>query len=172
MFLSSSVRAFSTTARRLDRAVVYSENGDPSRVLSVLTYPNIPPPPPNSVKIQFLLSQINPADLNVIEGVYPYRPTKTGALAPSGKGSEEDPVFVAGNEGLAQVTAVGEGVSSLKKGDWVMMIKPQLGTWATGRNIAAVDVAKVPDAESLTEAQAATLTVRNRFRFPLDKPIP
>ena len=172
MLLSSSVRAFSTTARKLDRAVVYSENGDPSRVLSVLTYPNIPPPPPNSVKIQFLLSQINPADLNVIEGVYPYRPTKTGALAPSGKGSEKDPVFVAGNEGLAQVTAVGEGVSSLKKGDWVMMIKPQLGTWATSRNIAAVDVAKVPDAESLTEAQAATLTVRNRFRFPLDKPIP
>jgi len=159
--LRPSVRAFSTTARRLDRAVVYSENGHPSKVLSVLTYPNIPPPPPNSVNIRFLLSQINPADINVIEGVYPNRPTKTDVLAPLGKGSEEDPVFVAGNEGLAQVTAVGESVSSLKKGDWVVMIKPQLGTWTTGRNIAVVDIAKVPDAESLTEAQAATLTVRN-----------
>jgi len=143
--------------RRLDRAVVYAVNGDPTNVLSVLTYPNIPSPPPNSVNIKFLLSPINPADINVIEGVYPNKPRVSDALAWGGKG---DPVFVAGNEGLARVTAVGQAVHSLKVNDRVVMIKSQAGTWATDRNVAAVDVAKIPDAESLTEIQAATLMVR------------
>jgi len=156
-FSRSSIRALSTTVRRLDRAVVYAVNGEPTNVLSVLTYPNISSPPPNSVNIKFLLSPINPADINVIEGVYPNKPRKSDALVPGGKG---DPVFVAGNEGLGRVTAVGQGVHSLNVNDWVIMIKSQAGTWATDRNVAAVDVAKIPDADSLTEVQAATLMVR------------
>jgi trans-2-enoyl-CoA reductase len=156
----STIRALSTTARRLDRAVVYAANGEPTNVLSVLTYPNIPSPPPNSVNIKFLLSPINPADINVIEGVYPNKPRKSDALASGGEG---DPVFVAGNEGLARVTAVGQGVHSLNVNDWVIMIKSQAGTWATDRNVAVVDVAKIPDADSLTEVQAATLMVRILF---------
>jgi trans-2-enoyl-CoA reductase len=153
-------RSFSATASRLDRAVVYAANGEPSNVLSVLTYPNIPPPQPNSVNIRFLLSPINPADINVIEGVYPNKPTGTDTLAPTGKGSKGNPVFVAGNEGLGRVTAVGQGVHSFRVNDWVVMIKQQVGTWTTDKNVPVVDVLKVPGAESLTEAQAATLAVR------------
>lgn len=159
----SSPRAFSTTTRKLDRAVVYATNGDPANVLSVLTYPSIPSPPPNSVNIKFLLSPINPADINVIEGVYPNKPTKTDAIAPSVEGGEGNPVFVAGNEGLARVTSVGQGVHSLKVNDWVIMVKPQVGTWATHRNVAVMDVAKVPDADCLSDVQAATLTVGISF---------
>jgi trans-2-enoyl-CoA reductase len=55
------------------------------------------------------------------------------------------------------VTAVGQGVHSFKVNDWVVMIKQQVGTWTTDKNVAVVDVVKVPGAESLTEAQAATL---------------
>jgi len=161
--LRLSVRAFSTSARCTDRAVVYSSNGDPANVLGVLSYPNIPPPHPNSVNIKFLLSPINPADVNVIEGVYPTKPTKTDALAPSGTGSEDHPVFVGGNEGLACVTAVGEGVHSLKVNDWVVMIKQQAGTWVTDRNVAVTDVARVPDSDKLTEVQGATITVSSAF---------
>jgi trans-2-enoyl-CoA reductase len=153
-------RSFSSTASRFDRAVVYATNGEPSSVLSVLTYPNIPPPQPNSLNIRFLLSPINPADLNVVEGVYPSKPTKTGALAPTGKGGDDNPVFVAGNEGVARVTAIGQGVHSFKVNDRVVMIKQQVGTWATNKNVAVVDVTKVPGEDVLTEAQAATLTVR------------
>ncbi|KAF8159723.1 trans-2-enoyl-CoA reductase [Crassisporium funariophilum] len=152
-------RYFSTSTRLLDRAVVYSQNGDPAKVLSVLTYPSLSPPPPNSVNIKFLLSPINPADINVVEGVYPTKPTKTDALAPSGKGGEGQAVFVGGNEGLARVTAVGAGVHSLAVDDWVVMVKQQAGTWATDRTVTVVDVAKVPDAQALTETQAATITV-------------
>jgi trans-2-enoyl-CoA reductase len=143
---------------RADRAVIYSENGDPSEVLNVLTFPDLPPPGSDSVTIQFLLSPINPADINVIEGVYPSKPIKTGALASSGKGSEEEPVFIGGNEGLAQVTAVGSSVSSLKINDWVVVTKQQHGTWSTRKNVAVTDVALIPDAHKLDEAQAATIT--------------
>jgi trans-2-enoyl-CoA reductase len=106
--------------------------------------------------VKFLLSPINPADINVVEGVYPSKPAKTDVL------SHQDQSFVVGgNEGLAQVTAVGAGVDSLRVDDWVIMIKQQAGTWATDRNVAIHDVAKVPGAHALNESQAATMTVCN-----------
>jgi trans-2-enoyl-CoA reductase len=157
---SSFVRSFSSSVRILDRAVVYSQNGDPSKVLRVFTYPSLPaPPPPNSVNINFLLSPIHPADINVVEGVYPSKPRITDALALSSTSGEGNPVFIGGNEGLARVTAVGEGVHSLAVDDWVIMTKQQAGTWATDRNVTVADVAKVPDSQFLTESQAATMTV-------------
>ena len=152
----SFIRLFSSTVRRSDRAIVYSENGDPAKVLRVITYPSLAPPPPNSVNIRFLLSPINPADVNVVEGVYPSKPAKTDILSHEGQS-----LFVGGNEGLAQVTAVGAGVDSLRVDDRVIVIKQQAGTWATDRNVAVHDVAKVPDAHALTESQAATMTVRH-----------
>lgn len=159
MFLSvlrSSFRRFSSSAIRADRAVVYAQNGDPSQVLRVLTYPSLPQPPPNSVKVEFLLSPINPADINVVEGIYPTKPTIEDALTLSG---DQQRLFVGGNEGLARVTALGPGVDSLTIGDWVIMTKQQAGTWATSKNVSVNDVLKVSDYESLTEVQAATLTV-------------
>lgn len=152
----SSARRFSSSALRRDRAVVYAQNGNPAEVLSVFTYPNLPPPPPNTVNLKFLLAPINPADVNVIEGVYPTKPAKKDTLSLS----DSQTFYVGGNEGLARVTALGDGVGSLSVGDWVIMTRQQAGTWTTDRNVEVGDVAKVPDSESLTEAQAATLTVR------------
>lgn len=70
-------------------------------------------------------------------------------------------MFVAGNEGLAQVVDVGEGVSGLEKGTWVVMDKPQLGTWATSRNVGVKDVIRLPFGKlnGLSEAHGATMTV-------------
>jgi trans-2-enoyl-CoA reductase len=39
------------------------------------------------------------------------------------------------------------------------MIKQQAGTWATDRNVTVHDVVKVPDADALSESQAATMTI-------------
>ncbi|KAF9238699.1 hypothetical protein BU15DRAFT_47489 [Melanogaster broomeanus] len=148
------IRAFRTSTFLLgQRAIVYTKHGDPSSVLSSVTFSDLPPPPPKSVNIRFLLSPINPADINVIEGVYPAKPTPSNDLS-----SDEHPAFVAGNEGLAEVVAVGEGIVDLKERDWVVMTKPQIGTWASGRNVDAEDVLKVPSS-GLSEVQAATLTV-------------
>ena len=152
----ASIRLFSSTVRCQDRAIVYSESGNPAKVLRVLTYPSLVPPPSNSVNIRFLLSPINPADINVVEGIYPSKPAKTDILSHKGQS-----FVIGGNEGLAQVTAVGAGVDSLRVNDQVIMIKQQAGTWATDRNVAVHDVAKVPGADALSESQAATMTVRN-----------
>ena len=152
----TGIRLFSSTVHCLDRAIVYSEIGNPVKVLRVLTYPSLAPPPPNSVNIRFLLSPINPADINVVEGVYPSKPAKTDTLSHEGQS-----LVIGGNEGLAQVTAVGAGVDSLQVDDRVIMIKQQAGTWATDRNVTVHDVVKVPGADALSESQAATMTVRN-----------
>lgn len=143
---------------------MFSQPGNPSAVLSSLTYPPLSPAAPDTINIRFILSPINPADINVIEGVYPSKPTLTSSLTTSGKGSQDHPVFVAGNEGLAEVTDVGDGITGLEKSDWVVMTKQQGGTWATSKNVGINDVLKVSRAEGdvkLSEVNGATMTVRN-----------
>lgn len=145
-----------------NRAIIYSQNGDPAKVLSSLRYPQLSAPASDTINVGFILAPINPADINVVEGVYPSKPSEETTLTTSGKGSNEQPVFVCGNEGLAQVTAVGRGVTGLKPDDWVVMTKPQSGTWCTNRNVRASDVVKVPRRDGLSEVHAATMTVCRR----------
>lgn len=139
------------------RALVYQQNGNPSNVLGAVTFPALSPPEPHTLNINFLLSPVNPADINVIEGVYPSKPTPRTSLAKSGKGSPTTPVFIAGNEGLAQVANVGSGVTSLQKGDWVIMTKHQVGTWASNVNVGVDDVLKVR--REVGEVNGAVMTV-------------
>lgn len=147
---------FSTSSVRSgNRAIVYNSNGDPERVLSVISFPELAPPPPDTVNIKLLLAPINPADINVIEGIYPTKPHPDVSLSRA----KDHPVFVGGNEGLAEVTEVGEGVTGLRKGDWVLLTKAQSGTWSSTKNVASSDILKVPK-EGLSEVQAATITVR------------
>jgi trans-2-enoyl-CoA reductase len=104
--------------------------------------------------LRFLLSPINPADVNVIEGVYPSKPK------PSSFPGVQGEVFVGGNEGLAEVTSVGEGVMSLQRGDWVVMKAPQVGTWRSAANVPEGQVLEVPRFDGLSEVNAATMMVR------------
>lgn len=69
---------------------------------------------PNQVLLQFLAAPINPADLNMIEGVYNLLPSLPA---------------IGGNEGVAQVLAVGDAVRGLREGDWVIPALPGFGTW-------------------------------------------
>ncbi|KAI0923900.1 hypothetical protein AcV5_009313 [Taiwanofungus camphoratus] len=153
-----SLRAtFSTFPALLaHRAIVYTQTGNPSSVLTALTYPPLPPPPHDALNIRFRLSPINPSDLNVIEGVYPAKPAPVSALSPGHQLPE--PVCVAGNEGLAEVLEVGSGVEGLSKGDWVVMAKQQAGTWSTTRTVESGDVVKLPSG-SVSEVNGATMTV-------------
>lgn len=150
----SQTRAFTASAVSCgNRAIVYSSNGNPSSTLFARTFPNLPPPRANTVNVRFLLSPINPADINVIEGVYPTKPIAPFDLL----GHAQAPVYVGGNEGLAEVVETGEGVTELKTGDWVIMTKSQTGTWTSARNVDVQDALKVPS--DLGEAAAATITV-------------
>ncbi|TFK45737.1 NAD(P)-binding protein [Heliocybe sulcata] len=143
-------RSFSTTSYVFaQRAVKYETNGEPSSVISTITYPDLPAPSPDSVNIKFLLSPINPADVNVIQGVYPANKTAQQLLP-------EAQIFVAGNEGVAVVQQAGSD-AGLAEGDWVIMAKQQAGTWASASCVTARDVIKVP--KEIGEVHAATITV-------------
>ncbi|KAJ6518616.1 hypothetical protein C8R45DRAFT_884592 [Mycena sanguinolenta] len=145
--------------RSINRAIVYTQNGDPAQVLSALTYKPLPPPPSETVNIKYLLAPINPADVNVVQGVYPAKPSLTSLV------DGHPDVFVGGNEGLAEVTQVGSGVSGLAVGDWVVMTKSQAGTWSSSRNVGAKDVLKLPRVDGLTEVHGATITVNPPTAF-------
>ncbi|KAL4063030.1 hypothetical protein V8B97DRAFT_1993247 [Scleroderma yunnanense] len=157
-FVHSAIqtRAFAASAVSCaNRAIVYGSNGNPASTLFALTFPTLPPPLPNTANIRFLLSPINPADINVIEGVYPSKPVPCDL--PGHPRAAQAPLYVGGNEGLAEVIETGEGVTELKTGDWVVMTKAQLGTWTSARNAHVQDLLKVPS--DLGEAAAATITV-------------
>ena len=92
--------------------------------------------------------------MNVIEGVYPSKPQASSFPEVYGK------LFVAGNEGLAEVTSVGADVKDLERGDWVVMEASQVGTWRSAANLLEEQLLKVPRLEGLSEVNAATMMVR------------
>ncbi|KAG7443693.1 NAD(P)-binding protein [Guyanagaster necrorhizus] len=152
VFRARWTRSFSTSRSRSNRAVVYTQNGNPAEVLSAMTFPKLDPPRPSTVNVKFLLSPINPADINVVEGVYPAKPQPV-------QGIWSEDVYIGGNEGLAIVTAIGEGVDSVKPRDWVILTKAQAGTWTAVKNISAEEIVKIPNPEGLSEVHGATMTV-------------
>jgi len=102
----------------------------------------IPPLTPRSILLRFLAAPINPADINMIEGVYNIQPPLPA---------------VGGNEGVASVVAVGSDVSSLRPGDWVIPALPGFGTW---REYAVCDEDDVdPIASDVPVELAATISV-------------
>ena len=50
---------------------MYSQIGRPADVMRALTSPSLAPPALQTVNARFVLSPINSADMNVVEGVYP-----------------------------------------------------------------------------------------------------
>lgn len=90
----------------------------------------------------------------MIQGAYPIKPTFQKL------GVEDDQLLaVGGNEGLAEVIAVGDQVSELKVGDQVVMGKTGYGTWRTHATGPASDFQLLPEAKNVTDIQKATITV-------------
>ncbi|KAI7836141.1 hypothetical protein COHA_009971 [Chlorella ohadii] len=88
---------------------------------------------------------INPADLYTIQTGGMYGPSD----------SVQTP-FVAGHDGVAVVVKVGPGVKGLAENDWVVPLKPNLGTWRSLAVLKEKDVMKVP-AEVMPLEQCALL---------------
>lgn len=154
-----ATRAFSTTTSlRKHRALVYASHGDPSSVLRVVSFPTLSPPSPGAVNVRFLLSPVNPADVNTIQGVYPTRPLPADQSILQAAATEGS-IYVAGGEGIAEVTAVGDSVSGVSKGDWVLVTKPQPGTWSSATRVGSEDVIRIDRGSSLKATQASMLAV-------------
>ena len=139
------------------RAVVYQSTGNPASVLSAVTCPPPLKPTGSSVNVKHLLSPINPADINVVEGVYPHQP-RARQLSVNG---QEQTLRIPGNEGLGEITEVGEGVKGLKKGDWVVFGKNQSGTWSSEQTLEEEDLIRVDRETGISPVNAATLLVRS-----------
>ena len=69
-------------------AIVISEHGEPAAVATHTTL-ELAPPPPGEVRVRVLLAPINPADINVLQGVYPVRPELPGVPGVEGVGVVE-----------------------------------------------------------------------------------
>jgi len=94
------------------------------------------------VLLKMLAAPINPADINMIQGVY----GKVASLP-----------AVGGNEGTGEVLEVGSGVQGLNVGDRVITMKPGLGTWRTHGVFNAADLQSVP--KDIKKEYAATVSV-------------
>eukprot|EP01126_Amoeba_proteus_P010075 TRINITY_DN1390_c0_g1_i11.p1 TRINITY_DN1390_c0_g1~~TRINITY_DN1390_c0_g1_i11.p1 ORF type:complete len:301 (+),score=59.33 TRINITY_DN1390_c0_g1_i11:456-1358(+) len=101
-----------------------------------------------------LFAPINPADINMIEGTYPIQPS-----LPS----------VAGNEGLGKVVAVGNSVSKLKVGDYVVPNKPGFGTWRTAATVDEDSLLGITPVLPVQEEYLACLSVNPATAFRLLK---
>jgi mitochondrial enoyl-[acyl-carrier protein] reductase / trans-2-enoyl-CoA reductase len=138
------------------KALAFSEHGEPNKVLTLHQH-SISPIAATSgsaVSIRFLASPINPADVNQIQGTYPSKPAFTSDLGSS------TPLAIPGNEGVAEVTAVGpDAKRKLAIGNWVIPQATSFGTWRTHALTTADRLLKIEDQSGLTPLQVATVTV-------------
>ena len=97
-------------------AVVYKEHGAANEVFKLTS---VEPLDVNTldgtgVHVRMLAAPINPADINMAEGVYGIKPPLPA---------------IAGNEGVGIVEACGDLVQTLEVGDWVIPADAAQGTW-------------------------------------------
>ncbi|KAK7261411.1 hypothetical protein RIF29_27721 [Crotalaria pallida] len=113
----STLRPFSSSATVSppSKAIIYSTHGEPDAVTELVEVPGVEVKE-NEVCVKMLAAPINPSDINRIQGVYPVRP---------------QPPAVGGYEGVGEVYAVGQAVTTLSPGDWVIPSPPSFGTWQT-----------------------------------------
>ncbi|XP_012289218.1 enoyl-[acyl-carrier-protein] reductase, mitochondrial [Orussus abietinus] len=110
------------------RSLLYKEYGEPVEVLQ-FGDSALGKLEGNQVLVKWLLSPVNPADINTIQGKYPSKPPLPA---------------VPGNEGVGEVVAVGTNVQNFSIGDRVLPNGNNLGTWRTKGNYKAEDLLKVP----------------------------
>ena len=135
-----------TATRRAQSAwaLTYRRHGPPAEALR-LERVAVPAPGPGEVRVRMLAAPVNPADLNVVEGVYPLRPVL-----------DDEPV-VGGNEGVGVVEAVGAAVADLAAGDKVIPMAANVGTWREALTLPAEAWMKVP--ADLPDATLATMFI-------------
>lgn len=120
------------------RCVVMHSFGKPSEVLELGERP-VPEPGPGEVRLQLVLSPIHNHDLAIVRGVYGYRPPLPA---------------VPGTEAVADVVALGPGVSHLSPGQRVSVAGAS-ATWA--EYFIAKAAATVPLPEAVPDDTACQL---------------
>jgi len=116
---TTPVASFSTSAVNKSvirgKRLIYKQNGDPNEVVEFEDYGvSMSNLGKNDIMVRMLAAPINPADINMIQGVYPIKP---------------DMPAVGGNEGVGEVMIVGEDVNDFSPLDRVVPANSGAGTW-------------------------------------------
>jgi NADPH:quinone reductase-like Zn-dependent oxidoreductase len=88
------------------KGVQFGSYGDPEKVLSYVDLPEPGGPAAGQALVQVEFAPVNPNDLMIPRGIYAARPPLPSLM---------------GNEGVAHVLAVGDGVASVAQGDRVAL---------------------------------------------------
>lgn len=97
------------------KAVLVTRFGPAAEVADVAEVPEPGPPGPGQVLLDILAAPINPSDFLVFQGRF--GPTPPPLPAP------------AGGEAVGQVATLGEGVTNLKIGDWILALHAGRENW-------------------------------------------
>jgi len=148
------MRCLNTTAQVRYAAVIYSQFGEPSKVLKLVTTSRLSTEVrDNDVLVRMIAAPVNPSDINMIEGVYPIRPNLPA---------------VGGIEGCGEVVEVGGSVDDLHKGDWVIPNTSSWGTWRTLAVCPRSEVIKIPDNIPLASAATMYINPCTAYRMLVD----
>jgi len=139
---SNGKRCFSTQIPTTAKALQYHSHGAPENVLKLenISLPN--KLNESDVLVKMIAAPINPADLNMVEGVYGVRPTLPA---------------VGGNEGVGVVVEVGSRVKGVQVNDHVIPAKAGLGTWRSMGVFKDQELLRVP--KDIKPEYAATVSV-------------
>ena len=133
-------------------ALTFSSHGDPNDVLKLKRIP-LPPLKPDQVHIKMIAAPINPADINIIQGVYPIKP--------------EFPA-IGGYEGVGEIIKVGSEVSIFKPGDRVMPGGSIAGTWRTDIISSILGLLPIPSDISVKDAATLSVNPATAYRMLVD----
>jgi mitochondrial enoyl-[acyl-carrier protein] reductase / trans-2-enoyl-CoA reductase len=132
-------------------ALRYRETGQPLEVLSLEEVP-LPPLLAGMVQLKLLAAPIHPSDFGMIQGSY---------------GKLRSLPAIPGREGLAEVVAVGDGVTEVKPGDWVRFPE-DAGTWQSGAVVEAKKLYSMPKDIPLEAAATAWVNPATAWRLLRD----
>uniref|UniRef100_A0JCT1 Enoyl-[acyl-carrier-protein] reductase, mitochondrial n=1 Tax=Glyptapanteles indiensis TaxID=92994 RepID=A0JCT1_GLYIN len=152
VYKKSISRDFGVSCPRNGRGLMYTGYGEPAEVLK-LTEVADKKPEANQVAVKWLLSPVNPADINTLQGKYPSRPSLPA---------------IAGNEGVGEVAEVGGNVTDLKVGDRVVPNANNIGTWTTRGTYQADLVMKIPKTFGPVEASMLNVNPCTAYRMLKD----
>ncbi|KAJ1564566.1 hypothetical protein HK096_007362, partial [Nowakowskiella sp. JEL0078] len=134
-------------------ALVFPSFGSPEKVLRLRKIP-FPELTDDTVQVKFLASPINPADINQIQGLFRIE----SGIYPSKPPFLDGVGYLSGNEGVAEVIAVGKNVTNLSVGDTVIPSTPAFGTWRSHARCLPKELIKV-NSGNLSPISISTLSV-------------
>jgi trans-2-enoyl-CoA reductase len=155
--IASIAKGFATKGKshagRSMSTIRYAEYGHPLNVLKTESDEKDAELGRGQVALKFLAAPINVADLSQIQGHYAIRPKFPA---------------VAGNEGVAVVTAVGADVKNVKVNDRVIPTQAGFGTWRNKAVAASADVVKVSDKIKIEDAATLAVNPATAYRLLAD----